>query len=487
MSLTRVTVPQFKGLRLDADPGDLGPDAAVNCRNVVIGPDGTIRTRPGVALRSNTTLPSFPKFLITYDVNGSVAQASGQAGAGVTSIRTYNGVSLAANAVWSFPTVVGASGAVLNNASGLSKLYVAGSEGLVRLENAGPVEITTQARGYYLAQQAADGRGVLAYANHNGTPIQDRVHFSNPSNADVWGPTDYVDVSPGDFEPIRGAASWRDLVFVFKGSKFFVFYGNSKDATGGAVFNYRSVTVGIGLLEQHALCSAQDGLYFVSRSGIYRTTGDVPVKVSAALDPYFRGEGNGFFSPRISDTSYGFRLQVDEDNLYFLAKHSLPDSTDLFILNFATNEWTYHVLPMTVSVMMLRPDVYSVSSGWRPGLLVLGSETGVLYEMSPRLTDDLGTPIASFYESGLFAPADGDDARLRGFDVWGTGAVTHSIAADYGTADVGAALTLGSTAPARAHDNVARQARLAGVKFAGTGQWSVNRWSAFLADAKVRP
>ena len=97
-------------------------------------------------------------------------------------------------------------------------------------------------------------------------------------------------------------------LFIFKNSTLFVFYGESIDSEGNPIFNYRSVK-----LPAEARCRAftsgcsngpatvgPDAVYYLSRDGVWATTGDVPFKVTdasvpdAALTPTPFGD---FFDP----------------------------------------------------------------------------------------------------------------------------------------------------------------------------------------------
>lgn len=116
-----------------------------------------------------------------------------------------------------------------------------------------------------------------------------RVWFSDASAPETWGATNYVDLTPGDGEAIQALCAWRDMLFVFKKTKFFVFYGESVDGTGNPVFNYRAVQAAAGAAGSQAVCATQEGVYFVSRlGGMFQSTGGDPVRVHHELDGVFR-------------------------------------------------------------------------------------------------------------------------------------------------------------------------------------------------------
>jgi hypothetical protein len=127
-----------------------------------------------------------------------------------------------------------------------------------------------------------------------------RVHFSNPGQPDVGDRRrklgrgrNFIDLTPGDGEQIQAAVTWRELVFIFKETKFFVMWGESTAADGTPVFNVREV-VNSRWPWRTAKRSAvgRDGVYFLNRRGVYHTNGGDPVllsdRISTVVD---RGPG----------------------------------------------------------------------------------------------------------------------------------------------------------------------------------------------------
>lgn len=129
-------------------------------------------------------------------------------------------------------------------------------------------------------QGTTDGPNSGASSGHH-------VYFSAAGDPETWTSTNYVQLTPGDGENITAMARWRDMLFVFKRTKFFVFGTPSTDATGAAVFNYREVASGVGAYSQGAVCAAADAVYFACPQGMYRTTGGDPVRVSDDVAPLF--------------------------------------------------------------------------------------------------------------------------------------------------------------------------------------------------------
>lgn len=140
----------------------------------------------------------------------------------------------------------------------------------------------------------------------NGVTSNDSyVWFSQPGNAEKWDETDFVDLGD-DGQKITAAVSWGNLVFVFKKTKFVVFYGNSTDSTGGAVFNYRTVDNAFPGNDTEIFTGnivvAPDGLYVWTAQGVFFTAGGPPRLVSEPIQRMFTSTVSGY-SPTTTSIS----------------------------------------------------------------------------------------------------------------------------------------------------------------------------------------
>lgn len=162
-------------------------------------------------------------------------------------------------------------------------------------------------RGAFMATWPAGGnRLVVANTAATGGPnaaasSASHVWFSDPGNAESWHTVapeaSYAQLSPGDGEEITALVVFGGAVFVFKETKFFVFYGVSLDNEGAPSFDFREVNLGEGNRMKRAssealaetsdqiATSAPTGVYFCTTDGIYVTTGGEPAKISNALKP----------------------------------------------------------------------------------------------------------------------------------------------------------------------------------------------------------
>ncbi|HEY3186344.1 MAG TPA: hypothetical protein VGJ70_02640, partial [Solirubrobacteraceae bacterium] len=145
----------------------------------------------------------------------------------------------------------------------------------VAMPRAGAICVTASTPGSTSGTNASNRLVATAYgtqlnAGPGGTvSTPSRVHFSNPGQPELWetdgfvGPPgrgrNFVDLTPGDGERIMAAVSWRELVFIFKETKFFVLWGEGTAADGTPTFQIREVVNAVGLASPQAVSVGRDG------------------------------------------------------------------------------------------------------------------------------------------------------------------------------------------------------------------------------------
>lgn len=321
MSYAPVDVPAFGGLDL-RDPEDA--TGSPDCLNVYSARDGVLSARPGMARTGSTNLGADPTGLTLFTHAGVTPPifVVGYDGA----LRAYNGTTMAALAasyttpatnIWSFANIGGYVWCTGVNYTSFydgtvtyaDRMYRASltgnrfgtitavtfSQPTISTKEAGASSFTTGRNSPYatcaavqpidnrLAVQALGAWGVAGAASDS------TVVFSQPDNSYEFDESDYVKLDEGDGERITAMAAWGDYLFAFKRTKVFVFYGNSTDAAGGAVFNYRAHR---GLFDGGEIFPGQvvvatDGLYFINKRGVWFTNGQRPVLVSEKVDWLF--------------------------------------------------------------------------------------------------------------------------------------------------------------------------------------------------------
>jgi hypothetical protein len=298
-----------------------------------------------------------------------------------------------------------------------------------------------------LAVQATDNRlvaGGFTTGNTTGGPTggastssPSHVYFSDVGTGETWTTANFVQLTPGDGETITACIAWREFVFVFKQTKFFVFYGNSTDSAGNPIFNYRPVDAGVGAVGPRAVVAARDGVYFASRRGIYRTQGDEPEKISDIIDPYFDP------SQSVSDFYLGGRQQqnlITNVALGYHAERLYVGSTTTGTANNRTlvyepehDWWTLWDLPAACLTSFRIADneelVFGVTS------------TKIVQRHNPTYLNDDGVAITSRWRSGWFDAGEPSRKTIRETKAWGTGQPFYSLSSNFNT-DIGSLVQL---------------------------------------------
>lgn len=267
-----------------------------------------------------------------------------------------------------------------------------------------------------------------------------RVWFSDAGNPDSWPATNYVDLSPGDGESIKAIVAWRELLFVFKPSKIFVFYGNSTDSTGQPVFNYRTIDARRGVDNARAVVAGEDGVYFANSRGIYVTTGSSPQLISQPLDPFFVGNISAFWQRGTVSSTPDFAMAYVNRVLYATMTSNIGRCT--FVLDQGT--WSCWDLPVNHMVDHKISGVVAPYFAYSTGNNRIG-------KYSSASTTDAGSSITSRYRSGFFSPTwDSAQSVVREVLLSGIGTVAVKGSTDFGSLSAATNVTLG-TSPATAY------------------------------------
>lgn len=325
---------------------------------------------------------------------------------------------------------------------------------------------------FALEVKAGENRLVAAYSTSNSS----RLAFSDPGTPETISSTNFVDLTPGDGERITALASWREMVFAFKETKFFVFNQTSTGPTGLPVFNYRPVSSGIGTIGRACAVSSPGGVYFLARRGIYLTTGGDPVLISRAIDPVFQGGlASHFSSNRMNyDAIDKCALHWHAERLYFTyPSGSATENDRVLVYDPKNNYWTLWNLPAR-KMCSFRPDSEEeLMFTYSTGLDHVGRH-------SSAYSDDNGVAISSRYQSGFYELIPGQKATTRWSKLWGSGQVVMDMYTDHQMSDPlarGGLVTLG-TAPvvAKSTHNKSYSGELFSHWFGSTaGAWSINR------------
>ena len=472
MPLQPVAVESFSGLNLIDDPGTVGWGEALDLLNVDLDQRGRVRSRDGYSnfLASAATDRS-------SSLHGALSATGYFLLAGQdTTMRAYN--SAASSVATSTP--VGFSGSAsfadIGTSSGSFTYFtVTASTQVQRFDPTGP-SFSAPAG---LATIAGLSIGVTPWDNRLVVAVNDdRLRFSDPGAPETMGANNYIDLHPGDGQSIQGIVSYRDLLLVFKETKFFVFYGTSTDGQGNPIFNYRTVDAGIGAVQRqnaHGFAAGPEGVYFFSNDGIYRTSGGEPVKISRNIDPCFVGTlpalfvGTGGTAISLSRMGYWNR------RLY--VSGSAGGTYYTFVYDVLGDYWLFTDLPSySFAPFGASRNALSLHIGQRTPNQIIKLTTG---------TTDAGTAITSRYRSGFSDLGSPDMKRIHSWRLQGTGSPTLKLSTDFGSLETGAAVTLG-TSPAVAEGvrRYAPRGRQFSWQLSGTSAWSVNSLVAQVAGKR---
>jgi hypothetical protein len=472
--LDPVVIDQFSGLDLRADPEQ---SACVDLLNVQLE-QGYLRSREGytelLAVASGSRI-----FRIGNHTDGSILFVDENADMNSVNLTTGVRTTVTANLTNDSGPYVSFGG------TGGQRTYYGYGDASTQFSRIteGPVAITptitnpgstdNSVFGVCLAVSPNDNRLVWCSGH--------RVYFSGAGTPETFGANDYVDVDPGDGEYITAALSWRDLVFVFKESKYFVFYGTSTSSTGTPVFNYRKVRTK-GATFQHGACAGPDAVYFHSDDGIYMTTGGEPTCISRELDPLWNRSPvpaafQGSAMDYVTDMDAGGGLAWYRGRLYVSVSMDGTDTpTDMLVWTPGLGWSLWDVAGYSpLAATGERALVFAYAAGAKQ----IGK-----FDLFSQATD-AGTAIVSRYRSGfgdLGSP--GVEKTVRETELTGIGSPSFAWSRDFGSLDTAVAVTLGtSPATARGRHRVAKRGSVLSWQVsAASGAWRLNRVVPFVRD-----
>lgn len=428
MPLTPAPLTTFGGglnLRDKADTVDVGD--AIDLLNIDFTERGAIKQRDGYTHLTTSELTNQPDSLGEFYTSTGTRQLVIGNGHRLDAIDTTGTMVASSSSPTASPHYFARFGG-----PGAEVLYAAnGTDSVQQWDGSAftvPSYTGTAPTGLFVAVTPWDNR--LVNARGTGTSAgtnQSAIRFSDPGVPTTWGDNNYVDLTPGDGEAIMGLAVWEELLFVFKETKFFVFTGTSTDATGSPIFNYRAVETGIGLVANRAVTAARDGVYFLDRTGVYRTTGDVPELVSDKIGPFFLGGTEGWYQGGSLNTSEyaNAAMTFVNERIYLATTTGTATANDkTLVYDPRYGWWSLWDLPA------------ACLTGFRVGplpSLVFGYATGAKHigQQSSTYTNDDGVAITSRWRSGWMDFGITSEKTSRQVKLWGSGKVAVAQARDF--------------------------------------------------------
>lgn len=436
MSYVPVSFSGFgRGLNLRDKVDAVSEEECVDALNVTFTERGAVKQRDGYAALTASTLTNTVASLEPFYTSSGTRQLIAGCGTRLEAIATNGTVTASltglTDSTWDFARF-GAPGGEYIYAGG-------GNTVLKRWDGSSWSSIASTPQGGALAVMAVSQGNRLVVGRFNGTAggptggastsNPSRVYFSDAGAPETWTANNYIDFSPGDGEKVQGIIAWREFVFVFKETKFFVIYGTSLDTAGNPVFQWKAVDAGVGLASPRALCADEKGVYFLDRTGVYMTNGQEPAKLSDLIDPIFLGGSSSFYQggellhSEITNAS----MWTHEKKVYLGFTITGTTNSRTLVYDPIYEWWSLYDLPA------------SCGASFRIGSkaeMVFGAASGSkhIYRHSDAYTADVSTAISSRWRSGWFDYDNSDVKRIRETKVWGSGKVTIGTGADFGEA-----------------------------------------------------
>jgi hypothetical protein len=426
-SLEAAPFPGFGGgLNLRDQPNQVDPTQAVDLLNVTLIEREGIRSRDGYSLFTASPLTNQPDSLAAFYTIAGTAQLVVGNGNRLDALNT-SGTSVANAAPTASPhyfTRFGGPTAEL--------LFISNGTDSVRQWNgtafSTPAYTGTAPTGRFVAVTPWDNR--LVNARRSGAVAGNSpstVFFSDPGVPTTFGVNNYVDLAPGDGEAITGIVAWERYVFVFKETKFFRFYGTSNGPAGTPIFNYEGVSDRVGLVSSRALTAGRDGVYFLDRGGVYRTTGSRPELVSPTLDPLFAGIQPDFMltQPINAGALTTCAMAFHREQVY-LALPTGTSSTNNRLLAYDPRygHWTMYDIPAAALASFRVSTSQDLMFAYAAGTKNVGRH-------AIGLTTDAGATIASRWTSGWWDLGEQRRKTVRESLAWGKGKVRMGLGADF--------------------------------------------------------
>jgi hypothetical protein len=430
------------GLNLRDKSDAVSEEECIDALNVLFTERGAVKQRDGYTNFTSSTLTNRVASLEPFYTSSGTKQLVAGCGTRLEALNTSGAVVASltglTDGTWDFARF---------GAPGSEYIYAGnGSQAnLRRWDGASWSEVLNTPDAGALAVMAVDQGNRLVAGRFNtttggptggaATSNPSRVYFSGAGAPETWATNDYVDFAPGDGEAIQAIVAWREFIIVFKETKFFIVYGTTVDATGSPVFNWRTVDAGVGLVSPRAVCATEEGVYFMDRRGVYRTTGGEPERLSSAIDPIFLGGASSFYlGGGLAHASITNSAMWAHDRRIYLGITTGSANDRVLVYDPRFEWWSLYDIPASCGTSFRISNQAEMVFGYASGLNDIGRH-------SSAYTSDAGAAITSRWRSGWFDYDLPTVKTIRETKVWGSGKVSLAVSHDFRIA-VGDSLTL---------------------------------------------
>lgn len=214
------------------------------------------------------------------------------------------------------------------------------------------------------------------------------VYWSKRGNADQWPSENYVEVaSPGT--PVVNGCVYNTRTFAFSPERL---YELVPDIIQGVSFTPYPTPCSRGLASPYALAVA-DAIYFVSKDGVYRTTGGQEEPIDADIKPLFptkdaEGQDVGVYEAVDFSNIDKLRLNYNNNEVWFTYSGLTTGTQQTLIYDIVAKRW--RALEYRVGAAVFYSEEATQSN------LLVGAEDGVLYETDNGAIDDADGFTAEF-------------------------------------------------------------------------------------------
>jgi hypothetical protein len=427
-------------LNLLAKPDAVDPAEAIDCIDVTFSDRGAIQERPGYKALSKA-LTNRVESIEPYYTTSGTAQLLAGCGTRLEGLSSAGAVVASATGltkgIWDFARFGKPNAEVCYSGNGSDTLRKwngsewtaptasVDGEGAKAMPKAGSICVWPEAGNRLVATRFSTTTGGPGGA----TSSPSHVWFSDFGDPESWHTKEpeenQVQLFPGNGEAIQAAIAWKEFVFVFKETCFFVFYSSGSAGEGTPTFNFRPIEAGVGMVSPRAVCAHHTGVYFMSRQGVYRTTGQEPELVSSLVEPIWTGDVSPFFTggtisqSAITECAMG----VDHEDRIRLT-YSTGTETRGLIYDPQFSWWSLDSIPASCYAVFRPENKSELVFGYSIGEKFVGRHHA-------GLTSDEGAAIEGFWRSGWFDLGNPDVKTIRSSKIWGMGVVEMSIDKDF--------------------------------------------------------
>jgi hypothetical protein len=408
---------------------------AIDALNVEFSERGAIGQRDGYAAFTESTLTNRVQSLHVHTRAGGTPQLLAGCGTRLEALDSDGAVASSqtglTDGIWDFARFGTPNSEMSYAGQGLSTLK--------RWDGSAWTSVASTPKAGALAVMATSNRLVAGRflsttggpTGGAGTSSPSHVYFSNAGLSETWSTNDFLQLTPGDGEAVQAVIEWRELVFIFKESKFFVVYGESVDAGGDPIFDYRPVDTGVGLASPRAVCVSEQGVFFMDHTGVYVTSGGEPTKVSSAIDPIFKGGASSFYlggdldQPDVTNCA-----MTHHDNRLYLSFPTDSANDRTLVFDPLQDWWSLWDIPASCLISSHSSTAFSPSS--TPELFFgYASGDNHIGRLSSAYTNDDGEAITSRWRSGWFDYDNPVVKTIRESKMWGSGIVGFAVSRDF--------------------------------------------------------